>query len=231
VVDGEIVVIQQGRARLEAILRRHQLTGVRKIQHARHQSPVTYVLFDLVQWQGQPLFDQSLRLRRARLEELLRRLEEPSLAFSEGIIGAGREFFQQVTARGHEGVMAKHLTGRYLPGRRTSGWRKIKPHLLIPCVILGYLPGRKGFRGLVVASPHEGRLQYTAVLTSGFSAEVSARLAPLLVQRIRQEPVVPCPERATWVEPEFYCQVRCLERTARGRLRGASFQAMLGEAE
>lgn len=65
VVDGELVVLQEGRARLEAILRRHQLTGIRKIEQASRQSPVTYVVFDLVQWQGQAIFDQPLRLRRS----------------------------------------------------------------------------------------------------------------------------------------------------------------------
>ncbi len=224
-------MLQQGRARLEAILRRHQLTGVRKIWAAPRQSRVTYVLFDLVQWQGQPLFGQPLRVRRARLEELLGKLVEPSLALSDGIVGAGREFFEQVTAGGHEGVVAKHLSGRYLPGRRASGWRKIKPRLVLPCVILGYLPGRETFRGLVVAAPHEGRLQYAATLTRGFSAEAQARLAPLLVRRVRPEPLVPCRERAVWIEPGLYCQVRCLERTPRGHLRGASFQAMIGKAE
>jgi ATP-dependent DNA ligase len=51
----------------------------------------------------------------------------PLLAYSDGIVGAGRAFFDQVVAEGHEGVMAKHQASRYLPGQRSPSWRKIKP--------------------------------------------------------------------------------------------------------
>ena len=230
VLDGELVVLQNGRPTLENILRRHQLVSPRKIQYASRQLPVTYVLFDLLYWQGRALLEQPLSQRRARLEELLQGLVEPRLAFSAGVVGPGREFFDQAVAQGHEGVMAKYLNGPYVPGRRMSSWRKIKPRLVLPCVIIGYTAAHNGVQSLVVAAEREGILQYAATLTLGLSPEVRARLGPLLVRRIRQTPVIPCRHRATWVEPELYCQVRCLERTARGRLRSASFQGLLGES-
>jgi len=72
-------------------------------------------------------------------------------------------------------------------------------------------------------------LQYAATVTLGFRRG-SGSPGPLLAGRIRPTPAIPCRHHATWVEPEFYCQVRCLERTARGRLRSACFQGLLGEA-
>ena len=129
VLDGELVLLQNGRPTLEGILRRHQLVSPRKIQYASRQLPVTYVLFDLLYWQGHVLFDQPLSQRRARLEELLQGLQEPRLAFSAGVVGPGREFFNQAVAQGHEGVMAKYLASPYVPGRRVSSWRKMKPRL------------------------------------------------------------------------------------------------------
>jgi ATP-dependent DNA ligase len=230
VVDGELVVFDHGRARLEAILRRHQLVSPRKIQYAHRLCPATYVLFDLVAWQGQAFLNQPLSQRRARLEELLQGLNEPRLAFSAGVVGPGREFFQRVVAQGHEGVMAKYLASPYVPGRRVSSWRKIKPRLLVPCVIIGYTPSGHGVRSLVVAAPWDEVLQYAGTLTLGLSQEVQTRLAPLLAQRIRPTPLIACRQRATWVEADLYCQVRCLERTPRGRLRGACFQGLLDEA-
>lgn len=229
VLDGELVVLQNGRPTLENILRRHQLVSPRKIQYASRQLPVTYVLFDLLYWQGRALWDQPLSQRRARLEELLQGLAEPRLAFSAGVVGPGRAFFDQAVAQGHEGVMAKYLASPYVPGRRVSSWRKMKPRLVVPCVIIGYTAGRNGVQSLVVAAEREGVLQYAATLTLGLSPEVRVRLGPLLARGIRPTPVVPCSRRATWVEPELYCQVRCLERTALGRLRSACFQGLLGE--
>ena len=172
------------------------------------------MLFDLVFWQGRPLFDRPLAERRARLEQLLQGLQEPRLAFSAGVVGPGREFFDQAVAQGQEGVMAKYLAGRYVPGRRVSSWRKIKPRLLVPCVIIGYTPGRQGVHSLVVAAEQDGVLQYAATLTLGLSPEVQQRLTPLLARRTRPTPLVRCKQRATWVQPELYCQVRCLEEIA-----------------
>ena len=49
------------------------------------------------------------------------------VVFSEGIAGAGRAFYEQVIARQLEGVMAKRLSSRYLPDRRSDAWLKIIP--------------------------------------------------------------------------------------------------------
>jgi len=201
---------------LAAVLRRHQLVQPRKIQHASRQAPASYLLFDLLSWQGEPLFDQPLSERRKRLEELLDRCYEPRLVFSEGVVGPGREFFKQAVAQGHEGVMAKHVQGRYLPGRRMSAWRKIKPRGWIPCAIVGYTAGRSGVDSLLVAASCDGVLQYVAQLTSGLSDETRARLGPLLAERTRPKPVIACPKKAIWVEPR--CQLPGIDPTDRLRL-------------
>ena len=49
------------------------------------------------------------------------------MVFSQGVVGAGRAFYQQVLARQLEGVVAKRLDSLYRPGRRDGAWIKIKP--------------------------------------------------------------------------------------------------------
>jgi bifunctional non-homologous end joining protein LigD len=70
------------------------------------------VVFDLLAHQGRSLLGQPLQARRALLQELLARWQEPRVQFSEGIVGPGRLFFEQALRHGQEGVMAKHLAGR-----------------------------------------------------------------------------------------------------------------------
>jgi bifunctional non-homologous end joining protein LigD len=60
-------------------------------------------------------------------------------------------------AQGQEGIMAKHLSSSYLPGHRSASWRKIKPARSLACVIVGFVPGRHGFRRLLVAAPRDGQ--------------------------------------------------------------------------
>ena len=80
-----------------------------------------------------------------------------------------------------------------------------------------------------MAAPRQGKLGYVAELTSGFTDEAKEQLAPLLSRHSRQDPVVPCPKRARWVEPELYCQVRFLEWTEGGRLRHAHFRGVISQ--
>jgi bifunctional non-homologous end joining protein LigD len=168
----------------------------------------------------------ALSERRQRLQELVARQSPGRLAFSDGLVGAGRDFFEKVVEQGHEGVMAKHLGSRYLPGKRNQAWRKIKPFRTLPCVVIGYTASRHGIRSLLVAADHQGKLQYVAELT-GLSDAVHGQLAPGLFRRPRSKPVVPCPKRGQWVEPELYCQVRHLVWTHQGRLRGAHYRGLI----
>ena len=73
------------------------------------------------------MLGRPLRERRAALQELIERLQEPVLLFSQGVVGPGKAFFAALVAQGQEGMMAKHLASRYRPGRRSAAWRKIKP--------------------------------------------------------------------------------------------------------
>jgi bifunctional non-homologous end joining protein LigD len=230
VVDGELVQFRDGRADLPALLRRHHLQHPEAIARASRVAPVCYLVFDLLACQGQPLLAQPLARRRAALAELVAAARAPRLVFSDGVVGAGRAFFDQVVAQGHEGVLAKHLASRYWPGRRSPAWRKIKPRQVLPCVVIGYTPAPEGLRSLLVATVRAGALRYVARLTRGLGPAVQADLARRLAQRPRPGPVVPCPHRARWVEPELYCRVPCFGWTAHGRLRHAAFGGLLADS-
>jgi bifunctional non-homologous end joining protein LigD len=227
ILDGELVLQSHGVPDLEAILARHQLSHPGKIQHAGQRQPVTYVVFDLLAYQGRCLMGQPLQTRRALLQELVARCQEPRVQFSEGIVGPGRVFFQQAVTQGQEGIMAKHVASRYLAGTRSACWLKVKPARRLPCVITGWQAGPCGLRGLLVAAPWAGRLRYVANVRTGFTDAERRRLPAVLAGRGRARPVVPCPYRGLWLEPQLMCQVNYLEWTRGGRLRGASFHGML----
>ena len=191
---------------------------------------MTYVVFDLLSEQGRTLLHEPLERRREQLQNLLERLQEPLLCYSAGVVGAGRRFFAQAVAQGHEGVVAKQEGSCYSPGRRSPVWRKIKPVELLPCVIIGYRAGREGVLSLLVATVYQGELRYVGQLTQGWGADAGRELAcRLAALRRRSAPVVPCPHRAWWVEPELYCRVRCQGWTCQGRLRHGVFRGLLDD--
>jgi ATP-dependent DNA ligase len=131
-LDGELITLRAGRPCLAALLRRHALVDPLQIRWAPRWCPVQYVVFDLLYYAGRSLLRQPLVERRQRLAEVCAAVPVPGVAFSAGVVGPGRAFYQAVVAAGHEGVMAKQLAAPYQPGRRALSWRKIKPGRRLP---------------------------------------------------------------------------------------------------
>ena len=150
-LDGEVVLMSAGMPDPDALRARHALTSARAARSLGGHSPVTYVVFDALYDLGQCLFGQPLEARRAVARQRVQELATPRVVFSDGVVGAGRALFERAVAQGQEGVMAKHRASRYLPGRRSAAWKKIKPARELPGVIVGYWSGPSGVRGVLVA--------------------------------------------------------------------------------
>ena len=127
ILDGEIVVLQDGKPHFGLLLSRNQTRAPFKIQRLARMLPATYVVFDLLYDRFESLLALPLSVRRERLEKLMQRYPHPRLVFSQGVVGPGKAFFAEVRRLGLEGMMAKCLTCCYRPGRRTDAWIKIKP--------------------------------------------------------------------------------------------------------
>jgi ATP-dependent DNA ligase len=127
VLDGELVVWQDGRPHLAALLRRHGLTDPFRLRQAGRWCPVQYVAFDLLYQAGRSQLHAPLEQRRAGLAELCSGLSHLPLGFSAGVVGSGQALYAQALAAGHEGVVAKLRNSIYRCGQRSPTWRKIKP--------------------------------------------------------------------------------------------------------
>jgi len=81
----------------------------------------------LLYLKGKPLMAEPLSARRQALQTVIRQSLFPGVLLSPGMQNSGRFLFSQVVDLELEGVVAKSLDGRYLPGRRCRNWLKIKP--------------------------------------------------------------------------------------------------------
>ena len=133
ILDGEMVVLHDGQPDFRRLLSRDQARRPLTIRLLARSLPATYVVFDLLYSRYRSLLAEPLQHRRALIGQLVQELGQPALVLSQGIVGAGTTFFQQVCQLGMEGVVAKCVTSRYRPGRRSASWIKIKAqHLLLP---------------------------------------------------------------------------------------------------
>lgn len=88
----------------------------------RTASQYLLMVFDCLYSNGRWLLHEPLSRRQA---ELRRRVAPGGIiVLSDGLEGQGESFFHAVSELGLEGVMAKRLDSRYLPGRRVPAWQK-----------------------------------------------------------------------------------------------------------
>ncbi len=126
-LDGELVVLRRGRPDLSLVQSRQQLRSGHKIRFRARTTPATFIVFDQLYDEYQPLLRRPLSVRRDLLSSTLGETTHGGVVFSQGVVGAGRAFFQQVVEQQLEGVVAKRLDSLYRPGRRNGAWIKIKP--------------------------------------------------------------------------------------------------------
>ena len=240
-VDGEIVVLNEGRPDFEFVLRRDRRGGPGAADDDAR--PAAYLAFDLTYLGYEPTMELPLTERRARLAELVAACATGHVAFSEGIVGAGVRFYREVCERAMEGVMAKRLDSRYLPGRRSDAWVKIKRRISYHCLVLGFIDKEgRDFQSLAVATeraPGAG-LHYAGRVGTGFDAAERGELNDLLRRHRCAEPLLPMPadrsardqlDQMSWVEPVLFCVVSCVEMTAGGMLRAPVFERLVREGE
>ncbi len=225
-LDGEIVVLVDGKPDFAGMLRREQVRTERRAQQLARELPAVYVVFDLLYRGGQSIMNEPLTSRREQLGDLL--ADSPAI-FSEGVESEGLAYFEMACEQELEGVVAKRLSSRYRPGVRSDAWIKIKRRNHLYCVIIGYLPeGSSAVRSLAVATEVDGVLRSVGRVGSGLTDALRSELFEKLSARTRPDPVVKAAGGdAVWVEPEVFCTVSYLEFTGGGDLRAPVFEALI----
>jgi bifunctional non-homologous end joining protein LigD len=100
------------------------LSRVPILGRAAAEVPVTWVAFDVCFLDGTSLLDQPYRTRRAALEDL--DIRGPAWAPTPASLGEGMALLRAARQHELEGVVAKRLDSRYLPGRRSRSWVTIR---------------------------------------------------------------------------------------------------------
>ena len=116
---------------------------------------------------------------------------------------------------GLEGIMAKRGKSRYLPGKRSDNWVKVKVRQTVDVAIIGYTKGngdRKDYFGaLQIAEKAPDGWTYRGKVGSGFDQKSLKNIYGEL-QKIQECPKVirekPLDNANTkWIEPTMFCEV------------------------
>jgi bifunctional non-homologous end joining protein LigD len=234
VLDGEVVALDDaGRPSFGVLQRRMHIADRREAARRAEETPVVYQLFDILVLDGNDLTELPLTDRRRVLEGLV----EPgpccqlSPAYPDG-----RALLEAADRLGLEGIVAKRIDSRYLVGKRSPVWRKVKVRREQEFVVGGWTEGmgnRAGHLGALLVGYHDEpgtpELRYAGKVGTGFTEPVLRQLGALLAERATQEcPFDPPPTRlearnAHWVAPDLVVQVQYGEWTGEGRLRHPAY--------
>jgi ATP-dependent DNA ligase len=179
VVDGEIVIAGERGLDFEALqMRLHPAAS--RVAKLAAETPASFVAFDLLAEGDDDLRSRPQAERRARLER--------AVAASAGAVQltpctrerrVAEDWFGRFEGAGLDGVVAKHESTRYQPGKRAMV--KVKHARVADCVVAGFRWHKdgKGERvGSLLLGLYDagGTLQHVGV-TSAFTMEMRRRLA------------------------------------------------------
>ncbi|HSQ48898.1 MAG TPA: non-homologous end-joining DNA ligase [Candidatus Deferrimicrobiaceae bacterium] len=231
VVDGEIVVMQEGKPDFQALLERGQSVSAGEIQRQAMRSPAIYIVFDILEKDGAPVTQLPLTERKKILAQSLK--EGTNVVISDYIEGQGEAYFQLILEKGLEGIVAKKKDSRYEEGLRSGSWLKVKKLKTCDCVIFGYTQGSQSrgetFGALVLGLyDEEKKPVYVGKVGTGFSQ----RTLGLLMDKFEKIKTDVAPFNAeagdvvTWLLPQLVCEVHYQVVTKDGRLRMARFKRL-----
>jgi bifunctional non-homologous end joining protein LigD len=233
-LDGEVVAFdEQGRPSFERLQPRMHLASESAVRRRMKDTPVVYVIFDLLHLEGRSLLALPFEERRAALADL--KLKGPNWQVPDYKRGEGKAMVEATRAQGLEGVVAKRLDSPYEPGRRSPCWIKVKNVRRQEVVVGGWLPGeggRSGRLGALLVGYHDGPggpLRYAGRVGTGFKESDLELLGKLLAQRARDsspfEGRQP-PKDSRFVEPDLVAEVEFTEWTRTRTLRHPSYKGL-----
>ncbi len=232
ILDGEIVAFdERGRPSFEQLQQRMGLTAEAEVRRQMRETPVAYLLFDIVYLEGSLLQSEPYTARRKRLYQL--DLASPHWQTPPHRVGDGQVMMRASRENGLEGVIGKRLDSPYEPGRRSAAWLKVKNRLRQEFVIGGWVEGqgrRQGLPGAILVGYREGdQLVYASRVGTGFTDATLARLARLMEPLARETSpfdVGRPPGRPHFVEPRLVAEIEFSEWTRGRELRAPSFKGL-----
>jgi DNA ligase D-like protein (predicted ligase)/DNA ligase D-like protein (predicted 3'-phosphoesterase) len=231
VLDGEIIIMKDGRVDFQTVAKRNQASDKKDIEFMQTKHPATYVVFDILEMDNESLLDLPLIERKKILKTRLQ--EGKHVVHSSTIDEHGINYYQAVIQKNLEGIIAKRKQSTYKPGARSNDWLKIKRIKTLDAIIFGYTPGAgsrtNSFGSLLLGLYDEEIPVYIGKVGTGFTdndlLQIKAKLDNLPNKtRWFTEPDIP-PD-STWVKPKLVATIGYQQLTDDSRLRSPTFQKL-----
>jgi bifunctional non-homologous end joining protein LigD len=227
VIDGEIIAFDQKRPSFYEVMKRDSLRKSQNIDKAVTQTPITYMIFDILMYNDKWIIDKSLSERQEILQNLISPL--PNVQITQNF-SDGYKLFEVIKEHKMEGVVCKNLRGTYAIGGKDRRWQKKKIFQDLYAVVGGVTIRNGIVNALLLGLFDKGNFVYIGHAGTGKLVAEDWRNLTRIVDTfvIPQRPFINEPDRykdAIWIEPKLTVKIQFLEWTPHGTMRHPSIQA------
>lgn len=211
ILDGEIMVVKDGKPNFFEMQRRALMSDKVKISLAAARLPVSFIAYDILYIGNERITHLPLMERKRILADVVKECDR--LAISRYIDGKGIALYNLAEQQELEGVVAKRKDSKYYFGKRSKDWIKVKYLKDEDYVICGYIVKDKGMVSLVLGQYAGHDLVYKGHVTLGVSGANLQRVMAL--PKAKAHDFVDLPpgnELAVWVKPVLVGIVQYMPR-------------------
>ena len=219
ILDGELVVLTDGKPAFYALQKRSLMGDKFKISIAAKKNPVQFVAYDILYYDGKDLTDKPLLGRKEMLSKNVK--EGFNLSISRYVSTKGVAFFKLAKKENLEGIVAKKKDGLYYIGKRTSEWIKIKVMQDEDLLVLGYQPDEDGkVKDLILGYYDEsGKLKCRGKVYLGVSKAEQKIIAEFSKNNTVKKPWFDKYKNVVWLKPQLVGTAHFMRETESGGMR------------
>lgn len=231
ILDGEIIALgENGKPSFHEVMRRDGLRRMERVKEVQKNVPITYMIFDVLYYNGQWIHHRSLEDRIEILGNIIRPQEYAQLVT---VHRDAVTLFEVIRQQGMEGIIVKDLLSSYTFDGKDKRWQK-KKNFRDLIAVVGGITLRQGIVNALLLGAHDsaGKLWYIGHAGTGKLTKEEWRELTSLVQPLIQEerPFANRPERmkdAIWLQPKITVKIKFMEWTEGYSLRQPSIQGFV----
>lgn len=230
ILDGEIIAFDQSKPSFHEVMKRDSLKQIQKIKQSISLVPVTFMIFDILFYNGDWVTDRPLAYRQELLKSVITPRNNVQIVQN---FHDGATLFNVMKQHSMEGVIYKDLRSTYIINGKDGRWKKHKVMNDLIAVVGGVTFRHKIVNSLLLGVyTEEQDLVYIGHAGTGKLSKRDWALITEVVKemQVAKMPFINQPERfknAIWVEPKLTVKVEYLELTLGGSMRHPSIQAIV----
>lgn len=229
ILDGEVIALSEaGTPSFQAVMKRDGLRRLDRVTDAQQHTPITYMIFDVLFFNGEWINRKPWNERMDVLAQIITPNDTVQLVPS---MENGAALFDAIKEHGMEGIIMKQTNSPHLLGVKKDYWLKVKNYRDIFAIIGGFTLRAGTVNAVLLGVYHEGQFVYIGHTGTGkLSSQDWKDLTTILKQiETDQSPFgnLSNSSGTYWVEPKITTKIMFAEWTDGMSLRQPSIQAFV----